>query len=219
MKISFLTFCLMASFLFLFTKCKKNDAPPTPSATVNYSPLTAGSTWTYNYTENASPKPSFTLTVTDKDTVVYTRTYKVLTSSDATGNKYFARSDSNYYRFASFANIGNFEELYLKDNRDVNSTWTGSQTFNYSGTSVPATLTYMVKEKVASYPLNGTTYNDVIHIKLDIGVVLPVIGSTNIGGGDFYYAKGVGLIQNSISVGALGQSFTSTQVLTAYNIK
>ena len=218
MKTSFLTFCLMVSFLFLFTKCKKSDAPPTPPAAVNYSPLTAGSTWTYNYTENASPKPSFTLTVTDKDTVVNTRTYKVLTSSDATGDKYFAKSDSDYYRFASFANIGSFDELYLKDNREVNSTWTSLQTFNFPGSPIPlvANFTYLVKEKGISLVVIGNTYKDVIHIKLDVAVAL---AGGSIGGGDFYYAKGIGLIQNNISVAALSQSFTSQQVLTAYNVK
>lgn len=217
MKTSFLSFCLMASSLFLFIKCKKDDAAPT-TATANYSPLTAGSTWTYNYTENAAAKPPFTLTVTDKDTVVNNRTYKVLTSSDATENKYLAKSDSNYYRFASFANIGSFEELYLKDNREVNSTWTSSQTFTYPGIPVPvvANFTYLVKEKGISHVVNGKTYNDVIHIKLDVAIAL---AGGSIGGGDFYYAKNIGLIQNNILVGALGQSFTSTQELTDSQIK
>ena len=218
MKTSFLTLCLIASSLFLFVKCKKDDSSPT-TATVNYSPLTTGSSWTYNYTENASVKQPFTLTVTDRDTVVGTRTYKVLTSSDDTENKYLAKSDSNYYRFASFAGIGSFEELYLKDNRDVNSTWTATQTFNYSGSAIPANLTYTVKEKGVSHPVNGITYNDVIHVRLDISVTIPLIGNSTIGGGDFYYAKDIGLIENSISVGALGQTFTSAETLTAHQIK
>ena len=218
MKTSFLSLCLIASSLFLFVKCKKDSSSPT-TATVNYSPLTAGSTWTYNYTENASANLPFTLTVTGKDTVVNSRTYKVLTSSDATQNKYLAKSDSNYYRFASFANIGSFEELYLKDNRDVNGTWTATQTFNYSGSAIPANLTYLVKEKGVSRTVNGTVYNSVIHVRLDISVMLPIIGNSNIGGGDFYYAKDIGLIENSISVGALGQTFTSTETLTAHQIK
>ncbi len=218
MKTSFLSVCLIASSLFLFVKCKKDDASPT-TATVNYSPLTTGSSWTYDYTENASAKQPFTLTVTGKDTVVNGRTYKVLTSSDDTENKYLAKSDSNYYRFASFADIGSFEELYLKDNRDVNSTWTSAQTFNYSGSAIPANLIYTVKEKGVSHTVNGTAYNDVIHIRLDISVMLPIIGNSNIGGGDFYYAKDIGLIENSISVGALGQTFTSTEQLTAHQIK
>ncbi|MEJ7680618.1 MAG: hypothetical protein WKG06_22745 [Segetibacter sp.] len=76
------------------------------------------------------PRPvAYTLTVTDKDTVINSKTYKVLSSSDDSGNKYMAKIDSNYYRFASFAGIGSFEELYLKDNRPVNGTWTNSASF------------------------------------------------------------------------------------------
>ncbi len=102
MKTSFLSFCLMASFVFLFTQCKKEDSPPS-NTTANYSPLTVGSNWTYNYTEGTSSPETFMLTVTDKDTVINSKTYKVLSSSDNSGNNYLAKIDSNYYRYASFA--------------------------------------------------------------------------------------------------------------------
>src|SRR5215210_9271027 len=102
MKSYFLSFCLVGSSLFLFTRCKKDDAPPTTS-NGNYSPLTVGSNWTYNFREGSSSPNTFTLTVTDKDTVVNQKTYKVLSSSDGSGNNYLAKIDSNYYRFASFA--------------------------------------------------------------------------------------------------------------------
>jgi hypothetical protein len=124
MKSFFLSFCLIASSLFLLTQCKKDDNPLIPGTSANYSPLTVGSNWTYNSTEGDSDTIPFTLTVTDKDTGINGKTYKVLSSSDGSANKYLAKIDSNYYRFSSFADIGNLEELYLKDNRPVNSTWT-----------------------------------------------------------------------------------------------
>src|SRR4028118_1305 len=114
MKSYFLSFCLIASSLFLFTQCKKDDNPLIPGTSANYSPLTVGSNWTYNSTEGNSDTSSFTLTVTDKDTGINGKTYKVLSSSDGSANKYLARIDSNYYRFSSFAGIGSIEELYLK---------------------------------------------------------------------------------------------------------
>lgn len=217
MKKYFLSFCLIACSLLLFTQCKKADLI-TPTGTVNYSPLSAGSSWTYNFTENASSAKTFTLTVTDKDTVVNGRTYKVLTNSDGSQNNYLAKSDSNYYRFAAFADIGSFEELYLKDNREVNSTWPGTATINYLGSPFPlvADLTYTIKEKGISHSVNGKAYNDVIHIRLDIDIAL---AGGNVGGGDFYYAKDIGLIENNISLTFLGQSYTSKQELTASTIK
>jgi len=217
MKTSFLSFCMVASSLFLFTHCKKDDSSPSSTAAVNYSPLTVGSSWTYNYTEGTSPTTTFTSTVTDKDTAVNGKTYKVLSSSDDSGNRYLAKVDSNYYRFASFAGIGSFEELYLKDNRPVNSTWTNTVTFTIPGSPIPlsADLVYLVKEKGIAYDVNGKQYKDVIHISADINLL-----GSSIGGGDFYYAQGIGLIENQIAVTAPGQSaYTTKQQLISYVIK
>ncbi len=216
MKNFLLSFCLVASSLFLFTECKKDDTSPTDT-TVNYSPLTVGSNWTYNYTEGTSSPTTFTATVTDKDTVINGKTYKVLSSSDDSGNKYMAKIDSNYYRFASFSGIGSFEELYLKDNRPVNSTWLNSTSFTLPGIPLPLTadLTYLVKEKGISYPVNGKSYSDVIHITVTVSVL-----TQNIGGGDFYYAKAIGLIESKISLTPTAQSaYTSMQQLVSYEIK
>src|SRR3954469_5408 len=145
MKLSFLSFCLIASFVFLFTKCKKDDTTP-PTTTTNYSPLTTGSNWTYNYAEGGASPATIKLTVTDKDTSINGKTYKVLSSSDNSGDNYLAKIDSNYYRFTSFPSIGSFDELYLKDNRTVNSTWTNSVPFTLPGAGdYNADLVYTVK--------------------------------------------------------------------------
>ena len=215
MKRSYLSLCLVAASLILFTKCKKDDNPLTP-ATTNYSPLTTGSSWTYNYTQNGSTPVPYTLTVTGNDTTINSKTYNVLISSDGSANKYLSKIDSNYYRFASYPTIGSFEELYLKDNRDVNSTWTNMIPFNYSGFQLTANLTYTVKEKGISSTFGGITYNDVVHIRLDADLPSP-LGS--IGGGDFYYSKNIGLIYSNISLQAALGSFTSTTNLTSYTIK
>jgi hypothetical protein len=218
MKVSFLAFCLMVSFVFLFTQCKKDeDSPPTTPITTNYSPLTVGSNWTYSYIEGPSTPASFVLTVTDKDTAINGKTYKVLSSSDNSGNNYLAKIDSNYYRYASFAGIGSLEELYLKDNGPVGSTWTNSVTFTLPGVPLPLTadLTYRVQEKDISYVVNGKTYNDVIKTRVTVNLF-----TSDIGGGDFYYAKDVGMIESTISLNPPGQTpYTSKQQLVSYEIK
>lgn len=221
MKSYFLSFCLIASFLFLFTQCKKddNDSPVIPGISANYSPLTVGSNWTYSLTEGNSPADTFKLTVTDKDTAISGRTYKVLSSSNGSENNYLARADSDYYRFSSFAGIGSIEELYLKDNRPVNSTWTNTASFTIPGSPVPvpftADLTYTVKEKDIDHVVSGKTYNNVIHINVTINV-----SSLNFGQGDFYYAKNTGLIENRISLTPVGQdAYSANQVLVSSEIK
>jgi hypothetical protein len=218
MKSAFLSFCLVASSLFLFTNCSKDDDTPSTDKPANYSPLTVGSNWTYNSTEGNGDTIPFTITVTDKDTGINGKTYKVLRSSDGSENNYLAKMDSDYYRFSSFAGIGSLEELYLKDNRPVNSTWTNSTSFTIpGGLPVPLTanLTYIVKEKGASRAVNGKTYSDVIHINVTISVI-----GQNFGGGDFFYAKDVGLIESSIMLTPVGQqAYSTNQVLVSYEIK
>ena len=216
MKRFYLSFCLVAASLLLFTKCKK-DSSTTTTASTNYSPLTVGSSWTYNYTQNGGATVPYILTATSNDTTINSKKYIVLTSSDGSGNKYLAKADSNYYRFASYPTIGSFEELYLKDNRDVNSTWINLIPFTYSGFQLIANLTYTVKEKGINSTFGEVTYNDVVHIRLDAVLPSPL---GNIGGGDFYYSKNIGLIYSNISLnaGTFG-SFTSTTNLTSYTIK
>lgn len=216
MKISLLSSFLLASLLFYFTQCKKNDSSPAATATVNYSPLTVGSNWTYTYSHDTSAATTYTVTVSDKDTAINGKTYKVLNGTNGMGNTYEAKEDSNYYRFSSFAGIGSIEELYLKDNRPVNSPWTNNATFNYPGAPLPLTanLTYNITEKGISHDVNGKTYKDVIHVNVDVSVF-----SASIGTADFYYANGIGLIDNLIKLTPPGVQFISKQQLVSYQIK
>ncbi len=207
----FLPICLVSSIMFFFTNCKKESEPAAP----NFSPLTPGTNWTYKYTEGTATS-TFKLTVTNRDTVVNGKTYKVVTSSDGTTN-YMAKVNNDYYRSTSFPAIGvnNFEELYLKDNKAVNDSWTGTAAINYSGASINANLTYTIKEKGVSRTVNGKAFDNVIKVRLDIAFF-----GANIGGGDFYYQEGVGLIEDAILVAAPGvPPYSSKQEIVSYEIK
>ena len=194
----------------LFTQCKKT----TDSVQPDYSPLTAGSTRTY-----LSSGSTYTLTATNKDTTVNSHTYRVLTNS-AGGNNYLGKSGNDYYRFGTLSGIGinNLEELYLKDNSDVNTTWKIDQSFTYPGVPIPltATLNYTIKAKGVSHTVNGKNFDNVVQVRLD----LSISGFGSVGGGDFYYAAGVGMIESDIAVNAVGVgSFNETTTLTAYQVK
>ena len=70
--------CLVLCSVFFFSKCKKDDTPV--AATTDYSPLTAGSNWTYSYSQNSSAATTFTLTATANDTTVANgKKYTILT--------------------------------------------------------------------------------------------------------------------------------------------
>lgn len=213
MKIVF-TGVLMVVCIVLATGCKKDEVGP---ATVNFSPLSAGSTWTYEFKENTNSPETFTLTALSKDTSANNKSYKVLSVSNGTKNQYLAKSEANYYRLATFPAVGieNVEELYLKENETVNGTWSFNTSFVYLGSTVTATLTYTIKEKNITRTVKGKGYNNVVHVRSDISIQGGLIG-----GGDFYYADGVGLIENQILIQPpFGQSYTASQLLVSHNIK
>lgn len=218
MKRPFLYVCFVTNAVFLFTKCKKDDSSTT---TADYSPLTIGSTWTYNYKQNASTPTVFTVTATANDTTVGNgKKYKILTSTQGI-NTYMLKSGHDYYRFVSYPTVGisNHEEHYLKDNVAVNSTWSDTANFAYPGAtfSLTANLVYKIVGTGVDTTVNGTNYNDVIHVRLTASV--PLL-APDIGGGDFYYAKNIGMIYSSISLASAGQpSFSSTQQLASHEIK
>ena len=201
--------------LMLAAGCSKNTSTPDVVSTADFSPLTANSTWTYQNT----PGGSFTLTATNRDTAANGKTYRVLLNSSG-GNNYLGKSGSNYYRFGSIAqlNISAAEELYLKDDQLVNATWLTTQTFTVPGIPLPLTanLNYSIKEKGISRTVATKAFTNVTHVRLDLSIT----GLGAIGGGDFYYANGVGLIENEIKVNVPGQAaINQTQVITAYSIK
>ncbi|HEX8462752.1 MAG TPA: hypothetical protein VF623_15050 [Segetibacter sp.] len=209
-----LSVALVASVIMLDTGCKKDAAD-----TVAFAPLTTGTNWTYKYTEGNLPSQTLKLTVTGRDTVANGKTYKVISSSDGSANTYMGKSGNDYYRFAAITGIGvqNFEELYLKDNENVNGTWSSSTNVLINGTTIPAQLLYTVKGKGESRTVNQVLFKNVTHIRLDISAVF--VGT--VGGGDFYYQEGVGMIESNIAATnpLTQQTYTSTQQLVSYEIK
>lgn len=198
--------------LLALTSCKKkSEDAPAP----DYSPLTAGSTWTYQ----TNGGQSYTLTATNRDTTAMGRSYRVLSNS-AGPNNYRAKSGNDYYRFGVVQGLGanGFEELYLKDGQALNATWQATQMINVPNIPVPvaATLTYTLKEKDITRTVGGKVYNKVQHVRLDVSVAL--FGS--VGGGDFYYAEGIGLIESSLLLTAQGQQIANvSETLVSYSIK
>ncbi len=216
-----------------FTQCKKDDGINTdPVPVKDYMPVTTGSTFTYQNTTGTTVS-TYTLTVSGKDTTFNAKTYKIFTSTDSV-NRYRAKVSSDYYQLASIPmiNIANFENLYLKENAAINDTWTDkvqvpnptnpAQTFT-------ASLTNKMMEKGIAYTVDGKSYENAIHIKLSLSVNVPIPGlpiplTIDLGGGDMYYALGVGMIKNKLNISSSNPLLTfppiSTEdVLISYVIK
>jgi len=199
-------FVIAAACVLALISCKKKNT----AAEGDFEPLTLNSNWTYliNGVTNK-------LTVTNKDTTAQGRTYKVLSNSNG-ANQYQTKSGSEYYRLAVFPGFlpNGFDELYLKSEQSVNATWQLTIPVVVSGVTVNITSKYSISEKGISKTVQGKNYTDVIHVRQDF---LSSFG--NMGGGDHYYAKGVGLISSSLAITIPGQNSTTNAELVSYEIK
>lgn len=193
----------------VFSQCKKSSDDPV--ATSDYLPLTVGTNWTY-----ISNGVTSKLTVTNKDTIAFGRTYKVVSNNNG-GNQYHGKDGNNYYRFATFQGFlqDGVEELYLKADQNVNASWQFTVNVTISGFPVPVTAKYTITEKGISKSVQGKNYTDVIHVAL----ALSATGLGNVGSGDFYYAKGIGMISSSLTITIPGNNTSNTTELVSYEIK
>jgi hypothetical protein len=189
--------------IILFTQCKKSSDTPAS----DYLPLTVGTNWTY-----ISNGVTSKLTVTNKDTVALGRTYKVVSNNNG-ANQYHGKSGNDYYRFATFQGFfpNGVEELYLKGDGNVNASWQFTVNVNFGGIAIPVTASYVITEKGITKNVQGKSYTNVVHVVLTL--------SSGLGSGDFYYAKGIGMISSSLNITIPGSATSNTTELTAYEIK
>lgn len=174
------------------------------ASVTSYLNLTAGSARTYEFKNNTAPTTTntYTVTSTNRDTTINSRSYHVFTNSMG-GSEYYAQSGGDYYAYqalpAAMANT-NVEILFLKDNAATGTSWlAGTTTVNVPGFG---TLTININNTIAakglSKTVNAITYTDVIHVSSVISVPgFPTAVSSNI---HYYYAPKYGLIENSVEL-------------------
>lgn len=209
--------------------CQQDD-PPTPVVADKYMSLTAGSTWNYELVNNiATTTTPFVLTATSKDSVISTRTYKVFTNSSGSANEYYNISGNDYYAFRNLpAGFGStsVENIYLKDNATVGTSWSQPYPLTVSGVALIANVTNTITAKGISKTVKGTVYTGVIHVTTTIvvtigGVPLPA-GALTTDIQSFYVAK-VGLIQSvnksSLNFGGVTDNTDQQTSLVSANIK
>ncbi len=193
---------LLLTLPLLAYQCNKDVVYTEP---VNFQPVKAGSSWTYDTKNNiSSATGSFTLTATSKDSSFNGRTYRVV-SSTAGANVYFAKSGSDYYQLANFEALNQqLELLYLKDGLSVGTSWDQNISVNIPAIgSTTVKLTNTVVANLNSYTVNGKIYSNVIHIKTVMGnITIPglPLAITPVTDINSYYAAGIGRIYNRSKV-------------------
>jgi len=200
MKKTILTFLVLSS---LALSCKKEKGSTAVVAS-SYMSETPNSTWNYQVTDNnTATNSNYTLTSTNRDTTINSKTYHVFTNSKGT-NDYYSITGNNYYIFQVLPlsiSATAVENIYLKDNLKVNDTW--NQVFNItlSGFPLVVTVTNIISETGISKTVNSISYSNVIHVSTSLtvsilGAVLPSSAvSVQV---DNYYTKSVGMIQSLI---------------------
>lgn len=211
-------------FALFAVSCEDDDVPTPPATADNYMSLTAGSTWNYELINNSMPPATttnYTITSTNRDSTVGTRTYHVFTNSSGSANEYYNISSDEYYNFRklpSILGVNSVENLYLKDNVAVGQNWTQTYSFTLNGTPATLTVTHTIAEKGMSKTVNTTTYTDVIKVTTTLsatisGVTVPATALTT----DIqnFYAPKVGLINtiNKIDINFFGIVDHTDQVI------
>ena len=166
--------------------------------------VSAGSTWTYETTNNLTAITTTNLvTSTTRDSTINSKVYHVFTNSNGAANDYYNITANDYFTFKNLAALGNtaVESIYLKDNAAVGINWSQTVNITFPGlpSVVPVTFTNTITEKNINRTVNSTAYTDVIHITTSIAVTGLPPGSltTDI---QLYYAGKVGLIESKYKI-------------------
>ena len=184
------------------------------STSSDYQPVSANSEWEYSSTTSGNSKTVSLGT----DTTINGRKYYEFnkTANGMTERGYISKVNGNYRTYGNFAPIGQVIELiYLKDSA-IGTNWINTITLN----GFSNYHKYTVSKKDIQHTVNGRNYNTVIEVAYDFSVDDPLGGpALNIGGGKYYYAKGVGLIEAFINTNFFGVSSSDTTRLVNYVIR
>ena len=194
---------LFPAFLLFIISCKKSPETGGPQQQDTYLTTSPGSTWQYHQVDSSANTPvstDYTLTSSSKDTMINSKSYHIYNNSNGSF-QYLNLTGNDYYQFDSLPaglNVPAFEQLYLKDNAVVGTTWSQNLSVTVPGVpfQVPVTLSYEIAEKGISRMVNSKNYSNVIHVATTLSSSLIPTDSlhTKI---DSYYAEKYGLIENT----------------------
>ncbi|MEO5683101.1 MAG: hypothetical protein ABIQ88_10705 [Chitinophagaceae bacterium] len=168
----------------------------------SYMPVCNGSAFTYAdtmFTASSLVTDSFRVI---KDTSIDGKTFVKIYSPLSSTYTYYNCTDGATRLIAYNANTlaGNTitvaDITFIKANLPVGGTWQDKLT-NPSGQQV--IYNSKIVAKGMSRTLNGQTFNDVIHVFVEGGIDVPLLGFTVFTNTDYYFAKNIGLIETVIS--------------------
>lgn len=189
-----------------------------------YQPFTENSFWKYRQT--GAFASDVTITSTGQQRTVNNILCGVFNSTSTltpgTTEVFFGIKDHDYYTVLETASpntgaIIDISFLYLNDTAAVGYSWNHmAGTGNGFTAYTPGT----VVEKGLTMTIEGKTYKDVVHTKIDLQYDLPVWGLLTFATYDYYMAKNIGIVK-VISTGdpIWGGGIQSVMNLVDYSIK
>ena len=199
-------FGTLASCLILASCSKSDDPTPVAPAADKFMSLTAGSSWNYAFTDNNTPanNNNYTLTSTNRDSTAAGKSYHVFTNSNNGRNEYYNITGSDYYTLQAFSLGGTdttLENLYLKDNAALNTTWDQNYTLDL-GLPVGVTVTNKIVGKDISKTVGTKTFTGVIDVltTINIPTLATLPGSSLTTDIHYYYAPRYGMIENDAKI-------------------
>ena len=166
----------------------------------SYFPTCNGSRYTYNDTlMGGTPTVLVDTLKFVKDTLIQGRSFqKIFSPATQTTSFYNCTNGAttvNAYNalLVSGNTLSAISVVPIRANTAVNGTWNDTIT-NPAGQQV--IYTYTMKAKGITHVINGVTFNDVLYITCEIGITVPGFGTIITNNSNYYFAKGVGLIDS-----------------------
>jgi hypothetical protein len=192
---------LYAIVLLLFAGCKlDNSITPSPAVKVisnSYQPVTKGSYWKYNYTQN-NVSDTLTLTMTGLSIPLYNQTYYEGSYSfqshkfpDATS--YFFQ-DNHVYNKLTIAPGDTVNQYYFNDTTALNSTWMAKANNLGYINGLEARFAGQIAEQNINLTVEGVTYTGVSHSKVYLQYSSGE-GFYTYATYDYFMVKGIGIIE------------------------
>lgn len=183
---------LAGTFCFVKVQCSGTGSATSPTED-DYFPTNVGNNWGYDdsYASDTVGIISTNINATDPET---NKTYRVFASSDG-DTSYYRKTTGNYFEYALIADSSKPKEFrFLTDTANAGYIWYSDTVHTvFQGNAAVARIKFTIMSKNTSASYNGVIVNNVIKVQRNYEYNLGS-GFQSLLTGNFYYAKGIGLI-------------------------
>ncbi|TBX71171.1 hypothetical protein EZL74_01315 [Flavobacterium silvisoli] len=213
-KISLLKATILFLWVLSFSSCSNDSSSESfGTSTGNYWPMAVNNAWNLD-ADGVTQQIKLIGTATFGGSTYYelidegaTDTYGVKTYMTKKGAIYYQKTgDLNTIENGVTISMKSYEMPILKDDLQVNETWSGTLNpklnYSYGGTSgtLPVTINYngKITARDAAETINGVTYTNII--KTTLKVESNINGQITVIDSEYWYAKDIGPIRESQTI-------------------